>query len=144
MHKPKLIYFSSATENTKVFVEQLEFQSTRLPLFSKDPEVIASEPYVLVLPTYGGGRDEALVPKQVMKFLRHKENRDLCVGVIGSGNINFGDKYAAAADSIGGKLGVPVLARFELRGMRSDVESITEGLIKNWSKLLELRGFSGS
>jgi protein involved in ribonucleotide reduction len=142
MERPKLIYFSSVTENTKIFVEQLEFESTRIPLRNSDPEVLATSPYVLVIPTYGGGRDEALVPKQVMKFLRLKENRDFCVGVIGGGNILFGDKYAAAADLLGGRLGVPVLARFEIRGMKSDVVAITKGLNENWTKLLELRGHS--
>lgn len=140
MSTPKLIYFSSVTENTKSFVEQLEFPNLRLPLRVRDPEVLASEPYVLVVPTYGGGRDEALVPKQVMKFLSVKQNRELCVGVIGGGNILFGDKYAAAADLLAGRLGVPVLARFEIRGMKSDLDHVTRGLNENWSKLLELRG----
>lgn len=140
MGSPKLIYFSSVTENTKVFVEQLSFESKRLPLKNSDPEVIAVGPYVLVVPTYGGGKDEALVPKQVMKFLRLKENRELCVGIIGSGNINFGEHYAAAADLLSKNLGVPVLARFEIRGMNSDLESVTKGLNENWEKLLELRG----
>jgi protein involved in ribonucleotide reduction len=139
MGAPKLIYFSSVTENTKIFVEQLPFDSVRIPLRNSDPEVFATEPYVLVVPTYGGGRDEALVPKQVMKFLRLKENREFCIGVIGAGNINFGAKYAAAGDLLAGKLGVPMLARFELRGMQSDVVAIAEGLSTNWSKLLELR-----
>lgn len=139
---PKLIYFSSVTENTKVFVERLPFDSVRLPLRSSDDPVIPTEPYVLVVPTYGAGRNESLVPKQVIRFLKSPEHRRLCIGVIGAGNINFGESYAAAADLLSSKLQVPVLARFELRGMKSDVDSITQGLKNNWEKLLELRGLT--
>lgn len=139
---PHLIYFSSVTENTKIFVEQLEFEHTRLPLRAADEAVVADQPYVLVVPTYGGGRDEALVPKQVMRFLKDPEHRRLCIGIIGAGNLNFGDKYAAAADLLSSKLHVPVLARFELRGMKSDRDTITQGLKNNWEKLLEMRGLT--
>ena len=48
----KLVYFSSVSENTLRFVEKLELPATRIPLRER---IEVDEPYVLVLPTYGGG-----------------------------------------------------------------------------------------
>lgn len=139
---PLIIYFSSITENTKTFIERLPFANERIPLRIKDLDVVATKPYVLATPTYGGGRDEALVPKQVMRFLSRKENRELCIGIIGGGNRLFGAHYALAADHLSKRLGVPVLARFEVRGMLSDVNYVTKGLSENWDNLLALRGLT--
>ena len=50
---------------------------------------MATEPYVLVLPTYGGTGGEGSVPKQVIRFLNDPQNRQLIRGVIGAGNTNF-------------------------------------------------------
>lgn len=140
MNDPKIIYFSSATENTKVFVESLPIASERVPLFKKDEPLVAKEPYVLFVPTYGGGQGEAAVPPQVKRFLSNPENRRLCVGIVGAGNLNFGEKYAAAADVVAKKIAVPVLYRFELRGTQEDAVKVTQGINSNWSILLSMRG----
>lgn len=51
-----IVYFSSVSENTHRFVEKLELPATRIPILGRiqDPDFVR-EPYVLVLPTYGGG-----------------------------------------------------------------------------------------
>ncbi len=140
MHKPRIVYFSSATENTKIFVEQLAYPSERLPLFPKDEQLVPDYPYVLFVPTYGAGVGEASVPPQVKRFLKSPEVRALCVGVIGAGNLNFGEKYAAAGDVVAKKLEVPVLYRFEIRGTKSDVVKVNEGIASNWDRLLSMKG----
>lgn len=51
-----LVYFSSVSENTHRFVEKLKWPEdrvTRIPLHGR---IEVNEPYVLILPTYGGGR----------------------------------------------------------------------------------------
>ena len=48
-----LVYFSSVSENTHRFVEKLGVPAIRIPLHGR---IEVDEPYVLVLPTYGGGR----------------------------------------------------------------------------------------
>ena len=48
-----LVYFSSVSENTHRFVQKLGVLATRIPLHGR---IEVDEPYVLVLPTYGGGR----------------------------------------------------------------------------------------
>jgi protein involved in ribonucleotide reduction len=140
MGNPTIIYFSSATENTKIFVEKLAIPSSRIPLYRYEKELPVEEPYVLFIPTYGGGQGEAAVPPQVKRFLKSPDTRALCVGVIGGGNMNFGEKYAAAADVVAAKLGVPVLYRFELRGTEEDLVQVTEGINSNWNTLLAMRG----
>ena len=47
-----LVYFSSVSENTHRFVQKLELPAIRIPLKER---IQVDEPYVLVLPTYGGG-----------------------------------------------------------------------------------------
>lgn len=48
-----LVYFSSVSENTHRFVQKLGIPATRIPLHGR---IEVDEPYVLILPTYGGGR----------------------------------------------------------------------------------------
>jgi protein involved in ribonucleotide reduction len=50
-----LIYFSSVTDNTHRFVQKLGLEAFRLPVRTAEDTVIADRPYVLVVPTYGGG-----------------------------------------------------------------------------------------
>lgn len=114
-------------------MERLGFPAQRIPLRSRDEPVAATEEYVLVVPTYGGGNLRGAVPKQVIKFLNVEANRRLCRGVISSGNTNFGLAYCKAGDIVAKKLGVPHLYRFELLGTGEDVSRVQEGLVKFWS-----------
>lgn len=144
--EPKIIYFSSVTENTKYLVDSLPYEASRIPLRRNDPELRADAPYLLFVPSYGGGEDNSAVPKQVIKFLNDRENRDLCLGVIAAGNMNFGAHYCIAGRIIEQKLGVPTFYRFELRGMPGDRERIEEGVQEvfdryNAGRLLTAGGF---
>jgi len=122
-----IVYFSSVTENTHRFVRKLDatVDSVRIPLLASAEPIHATEPFVLVTPTYGGGtRKGADVPKQVIRFLNDPENRSLLRGIIASGNINFGADFCRAGDVIAEKTGVPVLYRFELAGTTEDVTAV--------------------
>jgi protein involved in ribonucleotide reduction len=130
-----LIYFSSASENTKRFIDKLGVDAARIPLHAKDEPLTACEPFVLVLPTYGGTGGEGSVPKQVIRFLNNPQNRRLLRGVIGAGNTNFGDNYCMAGDIIAAKCNVPHLYRFELMGTPEDVSRVQEGLEEFWTRL---------
>lgn len=130
-----LIYFSSTSENTARFVGKLGVDAARIPLHRREPALVATEPYVLVLPTYGGTGGEGSVPKQVIRFLNDPGNRQLIRGVIGAGNTNFGDNYCMAGDIIAAKCQVPHLYRFELMGTPEDVSRVQQGLEQFWTRL---------
>ncbi len=93
---------------------------------------MARGPYVLVVPTYGGGNDSTTVPSQVKKFLNIKTNRDLLKGIVGMGNTNFGEHYCKAAEMIAAKTGAPLLYRVEITGTPEDVEQVKERLNLLW------------
>lgn len=124
-----IVYFSSVSGNTKRFVEKLDHPSVRIPLRPRVEGIPQLEQAsVLILPTYGAGPATKAVPKQVIQFLNVKENRDKIIGVIGTGNKNFGESYCLAADMVAQKLGVPVLYKLEMFGEPHDVVAVREGL----------------
>jgi len=134
-----LVYFSSASENTHRFVSKLDIPATRIPLRDPDGTFRVHSPYVLVVPTYGGGttyagRDTNYVPKRVIKFLNDEHNRSLIRAVIAAGNTNFGDSFCFAGDVISQKCAVPYLYRFELMGTPEDVVRVREGLEDFWER----------
>lgn len=135
---PLLVYFSSASGNTARFVEKLGMRAVRLPLRRNDPEVFVDEPYVLITPTYGGGQgrlnERGAVPKQVIKFLNNERNRGFIRGVIAAGNTNFGDAFGLAGDIISRKCQVPHLYRVEVFGTQDDVDRVSDGLERWWTR----------
>lgn len=107
-------------------------EAERIPLMTKADTIIMPKPYVLVVPTYGDKNMKNFVPRQVKKFLAQQQNVDLLRGVIGTGNINFGNEYAIAGDIISQRFQVPLLYRFELMGTPHDHENIKHGLEQFW------------
>lgn len=128
----QLVYFSSVSGNTHRFVNSLGRSAERIPLMSKE-SIRATDPYVLVLPTYGGGNGHGAVPKQVISFLNDESNRSLIRGVIAGGNTNFGTAYGLAGDVVSAKCAVPLLYRFEVFGTPDDVTRVNSGLDKFWT-----------
>ncbi|RGE16239.1 class Ib ribonucleoside-diphosphate reductase assembly flavoprotein NrdI [Leucobacter sp. wl10] len=130
---PDLVYFSSVSGNTQRFVEKLGRPALRIPLHSREESLVVTEPYVLLVPTYGGGPETRAVPKQVIRFLNDERNRKHLRGVIAAGNTNFGEAYGIAGDIIARKCRVPFLYRFELFGTPDDVTAVQEGLEQFWT-----------
>ena len=132
----RLVYFSSVSENTHRFVQKLGLPAIRIPLHGR---IEVHDPYVLILPTYGGGRANGpdpdaggYVPKQVIAFLNNEHNRSLIRGVIAAGNTNFGAEFCYAGNVVSRKCGVPYLYRFELMGTTDDVFAVRAGLAEFW------------
>jgi protein involved in ribonucleotide reduction len=124
-----IVYFSNYSGNTKRFVERLnENDAIRIPIDRSGGSITVARPYVLLVPTYGGGEGRAAIPRQVRSFLNVRENRALLRGVIGFGNTNFGEHFCRAADLISAKTGVPVIARVEIFGTEDDVKTVKERL----------------
>ncbi|MBD8080109.1 class Ib ribonucleoside-diphosphate reductase assembly flavoprotein NrdI [Cellulosimicrobium arenosum] len=134
-----LVYFSSVSENTHRFVQRLGLRALnidvqRIPLRPTDGFLRVHEPYVLVVPTYGGGNEGGAVPRQVVKFLNDVHNRSLIRGVIAAGNTNFGEAYCIAGDIISAKCQVPYLYAFELLGTAEDATRVRDGLGRFWQR----------
>lgn len=134
-----LVYFSSVSDTTHRFVrrlglEELGMSVHRIPLRPTEGFLTVDEPYVLVVPTYGGGTEGGAVPRQVVKFLNDPQNRSLIRGVIAAGNTNFGAAYCIAGDIISAKCQVPYLYAFELLGTAEDARRVRDGLGRFWQR----------
>lgn len=126
-----LVYFSSQSENTHRFVKKTNLPAVRIPLDSEQ-HLRVDQPYILVVPSYGGGSVKGAIPRQVIQFLNDVGNRQLIRGVIASGNRNFGEAYCLAGTIISQKCQVPCLYRFELLGTHEDIENVSQGVTEFW------------
>ena len=126
-----IVYFSSVSGYTHRFVEKLELPAVRIPLRPRvEGTLQIDDSKVLILPTYGAGPRTKAVPKQVIQFLNIEQNRDNIVGVIGTGNTNFGEAYGLAAKLVARKLDVPLLNMVELFGTPEEVEETRDRIIR--------------
>jgi protein involved in ribonucleotide reduction len=103
--------YDSLTGNVRRFVSRLEVESIRI-----SPELKIIKPFFLITYTIGFGD----IPKTTREFLTH--NHPYLIGVAVSGNRNWGDKFAQAADTISKLYNVPIVHKFELSGTKKDVE----------------------
>ncbi|RZI91430.1 MAG: class Ib ribonucleoside-diphosphate reductase assembly flavoprotein NrdI [Microbacterium sp.] len=130
MPRIPVYYYSSASNLTGRFAERLARRDGRAIHNLARAEVRRSEApgfWVLLTPSYkAGNADEATLPAGVRSFLRSPVNRRRLVGIIGSGNRNFGAHYQAAARRLAERSGRPVLFEFELSGTPEDVARCAE------------------
>ena len=94
-------------------------------------------PYVLMTPTYDQPRG-GFTPKPVQQFLdKHAGNM---IGVLGTGNRNFGDYYCQTAIDISKQHHVPIVHRIDIMGTANDYRTIDAGMAQHWQTLLHMRG----
>ena len=133
MSKPLIVYWSSNSGGTRRVAEALNTDTVELADYH------GTSPYVLLSPTYDQPRG-GFTPKPVQQFL--EEYAHLMVGVIGSGNRNFGEKYCQAAYDISKQFNVPVLWRIEIMGSQEDLAIVDSGINEHWQTLLDMRGLT--
>ncbi|WP_054955373.1 class Ib ribonucleoside-diphosphate reductase assembly flavoprotein NrdI [Paenibacillus dakarensis] len=104
------IVFDSKTGNVKRFVQKLGMECDQIK-----PDLQIDEPFILITYTTGFGQ----APQATKNFLSNKGH--LLQGVVSSGNMNWGNFYAHAADLISEQYDVPILMKFELSGTNKDV-----------------------
>ncbi|MDW8091338.1 MAG: class Ib ribonucleoside-diphosphate reductase assembly flavoprotein NrdI [Meiothermus sp.] len=105
-----LLVYASKTGNVARFVERLPLPKRRILDGGERVEV----PCLLVTYTTGFGQ----VPPEVVRFV--EGNRPFIKGVAASGNRNWGQNFARAADLLSARYGLPVLLKFELSGTEKD------------------------
>lgn len=125
---PDIVFYSSSSENTLRFVRRLGLPAQRIPVSPKNAMPEVARRYVLICPTYADGDGRGAVPKQVIRFLNDPERRALIRGVIASGNRNFGTLFASSGEVIARKCKVPLLYKFELAGLDTDIARVRAGL----------------
>lgn len=111
-----IIYFSR-TKNIERFIKKSKIKS-----IEGTSNYITNNKYILLTYTDKFGE----IPKNVEDFLKLKVNQSNLIGVIGSGNKNWGKSYCNAVTLISQKYNVPILQKFELSGKIQDIEKFKE------------------
>ena len=112
-----VVYFT-LTGNTEMFAKKLKAKT--LKITKEDRELRINEPYLLLVPTY-----EPDVTKTPFMFARN--NTENLVGIVGSGNRNFGaDMFCYSATDLSKELNKPVVHMYEFQGSINDVNKINE------------------
>ncbi len=109
----KIIVYS-LTGNCKRFVDMCEIPEEDV-VHLQDIDYDVDFDYILITPTFGFGE----VPAAVSKFL--VENYMYLKGVVGSGNKNWGERFANASEIISKEYDVPLLMKIELHGSKKDI-----------------------
>ena len=108
-------YYDSKTGNVERFINKLRPLKSWVFIKVND-DVIAENKGHLVTFTTNFGE----IPLNTQNFI--EKNKDKLLSVSSSGNMNWGKLYALAADKISEKYNIPVLLKFELSGLNSDIE----------------------
>lgn len=125
--RPTPVYYYSSTSGlVRTFAERLD-RPVRNLAERQHRACEVDGPWVLLTPSYKTGNPaNDTIPEAVRRFLRSPANRRALVGVMGSGNRNFGAHYQMACREIATRSGRPVLFEFELAGTPWDVERCRE------------------
>lgn len=117
----KLVFFT-LTGQTRRFVAKLDMAEQVSQLTPAGLDV--TENFILLCPTYESGVD------YVADFLA--SHKQLCKGIIGLGNRNFGPDFCHLAKSLTETYQLPLLYTLEFNGTPEDVEHV-KGIIENES-----------
>lgn len=122
----QIAYFS-VTGQTARFVKKVSGYKA-IQISVTNPFIEMTGPYILVVPTY-----VAEVMEPVNDFLETGRNQQLCKGIFGGGNRNFGSLFCFTARELEEAYHIPILHAFEFQGSNSDVQKL-ERELSNMSK----------
>ncbi|MFV2208572.1 class Ib ribonucleoside-diphosphate reductase assembly flavoprotein NrdI, partial [Escherichia coli] len=69
-----LVDFSSSSANTQRFIARLGLPAVRIPLTERE-RIQVDEPYILIVPSSGGGGTAGAVPRQGRRCFNDEHNR---------------------------------------------------------------------
>lgn len=115
----KFVYFS-LTGNTKKIADKLAlFECQEI---KKD--LLIDDKYILIASSVGFGQ----IQPEVKEFLL--KNSENMIGVIGSGNRNWGQSYCKAAKTIAKDYNVKYFASIELAGTTPQIEELKKNILE--------------
>lgn len=118
-----MIVYCSITGNVRNFVSNLlELDESIETLELKNGKEIVSDEYIIITGTTGLGE----IPPVLVEFLKDDTNARNCLGVIGSGNKNWGNNFCKGAYKVSDIVAKPILHTFELRGEEKDLHKVLQ------------------
>lgn len=91
----------------------------------QEPLVELTEDYLIVVPSYNDDITDLMTD-----LINYKNNKQYLQGFVGSGNLNYADKYCFNAVDLSEIHGKPVVFKFELCGTDKDVENFKREVTK--------------
>lgn len=113
---PLVVYYSY-TNKTENFIDKLRSRG-KVRVVKLEENTQVHEPFVLITPTYSFGE----IPIPVTEFLKVYGSNLL--GVMSSGNRNWGENFAKAGDIISKQYEVDLIGKFEMYGNEKDVDKL--------------------
>lgn len=116
------IAYMSITGNVKSFIRHLDVLSDDFVEIADNINPIdIDDKYLLIVPTY-----DEFMTESIIDFIEINSPEN-CLGIIGSGNKNFGDDgYIFTAKNLSNEYGIPILHDFEYGGMDSDFKTVNK------------------
>ena len=133
MSKPLIVYWSSNSGGTKRAAERLRAKTVELKNYD------GTSPYIMMSPSFDQPRG-GFTPKPVGQFLN--KYADKMIGVLPTGNLNFGQYFCQSGRDISTQHGVPIVYRIDLPGNTEDYLNIDNGITQHWNTLLHMRGLT--
>ena len=133
MSTPLIVYWSSNSGGTRRAAERLKTKTVELKNYD------GTSPYIIMCPSFDQPRG-GFTPKPVEQFL--KEYAANMIGVLPTGNLNFGQYFCQSGRDISNEHGVPIVYRVDLPGNTEDYHNIDNGIGQHWQTLLDMRGLT--
>ncbi|WP_336770103.1 class Ib ribonucleoside-diphosphate reductase assembly flavoprotein NrdI [Bacillus bombysepticus] len=116
------LFYDSMTGNVERFANKF----TELPFNIKPLKLVTIINNNFILVTYTTGI--AQIPPTTKEFLESHKSllSKMCLGVVSSGNRNWGDNFAASGDKIEAEYHIKLLHKIEMAGSKKDVDIITQ------------------
>lgn len=107
--------YYSLTNNTRRFINKFEYSN--FEIHDGNCDEVFDKKFILFVPTY-----ETDVSYVADEFLN--VNHENCIGIVGSGNINFDGLFCFTAKDLSEKYNIPIIKLIELSGSQDDVDYI--------------------
>lgn len=111
-----IIYFDSKTGNVDKFIQKIKMRTGWNCCKIEMNKTYSETGHLVTFTTKKGA-----VPDSTYNFML--TNHKLILSVTSSGNTNWGKNFGLAADKLASEFSKPILMKFELSGLESDVNT---------------------